>query len=93
MLSVIYERQYIRKANLKKRIEYNFMISINKIEAKAIREYLPNVHIVRTMKQKSKRGHYFCEESRQAVRFLEDFRNGGCTTKKAGGKNRYSKKA
>ncbi len=32
------------KANLKKRIEYNFMISINKIEAKAIREHLPKTH-------------------------------------------------
>lgn len=69
----------------KKRNEYNLMISINKSEAKAIRENLPNVHIVRTMRQKSKRGHYFCEESRQAVRFLKDFRNGGCATEKAGG--------
>lgn len=69
------------------------MISINKIEAKAIREHLPSVHIVRTMKQKSKRGHYFCEESRQAIRFLEDFRNGGNTVKKAGGDNRHNKKA
>lgn len=69
------------------------MISINKIEAKAIREHLPNIHIVRTMKQKSKRGHYFCEESRQAIKFLEDFRNGGNTVKKAGGDNRYNKKA
>ena len=71
---------------MKKRIEYNFMISINKIEAKAIREHLPNVHIVRTMRQKSKRGHYFCEESGQAIRFLEDFRSGGYTTEKVGGK-------
>lgn len=69
------------------------MISINKSEAKAIRENLPNVHIVRTMKQKSKRGHYFCEESRQTIKFLEDFRNGGCSAKKAGGQHRYNKKA
>lgn len=69
------------------------MICINKTEATAIRESLPNVHIVRTMKQKSKRGHYFCEESRQAIKFLEDFRNGGCSVKKAGGQNRYNKKA
>lgn len=69
------------------------MISINKSEAKAIRESLPNVHIVRTMKQKSKRGHYFCEESRQAIKFLEDFRNGCGTAEKAGGENRYNKKA
>ena len=69
------------------------MISINKSEAKAIRENLPNVRVVRTMKQKSKRGHYFCEESRQVVKFLEDFRNGGVGIKKAGGKNRFNKKA
>lgn len=69
------------------------MISINKSEARAMRERLPNVHIVRTMKQKSKRGHYFCEESRQAIKFLEDFRSGGSTTKREGGKNRHSKKA
>ena len=69
------------------------MISINKSEAKAIREHLPKVHIVRTMKQKSKRGHYFCEESRQAIKFLEDFRHRGIVVKKAGGENRFSKKA
>lgn len=68
------------------------MISINKIEAKAIRESLPNVKIVRTMKQKSKRGHYYCEETRQVLNFLDDFRNGGSVIKKAGGENRYSKK-
>ena len=78
---------------MKKRIEYNFMISINKSEAKAIREHLPKVHIVRTMKQKSKRGHYFCEESRPAIKFLEDFRNRSNSVEKAGGENRFSKKA
>lgn len=69
------------------------MISINKSEAKAMRESLPNVHIVRTMKQKSKRGHYFCEESRQAIKFLEDFRSRGVIVKKVGGGNRHHKKA
>ena len=78
---------------LRKRIEYKFMISINKSEAKAIRENLPNVHIVRTMKQKSKRGRYFCEESRAAIRFLDGLRNGGDSVKKAGVENRYSKNA
>lgn len=68
------------------------MISINKSEAKAMRESLPNAHIVRTMKQKSKRGHYFCEESRQAIKFLEDFRSRG-VVEKAGGDNRHHKKA
>lgn len=69
------------------------MISINKSEAKALRESLPNVHIVRTMKQKSKSGHYFCEESIQAIKFLDDLRNGGNTAEKAGVENRYNKKA
>ena len=59
------------------------MISINKTEANAIRKILPNVHIVRTMKQKSKRGHYFCEESGQAITFLNKFRS-GCLSKESG---------
>ncbi len=69
------------------------MISINKEEAKAIRENLPNVHIVRTMKQKSKRGRYFCEESKQAIRFIKNMRNGGFTEKKVGVSDGNSKKA
>lgn len=69
------------------------MVSITKEEAKAIREKLPNVHIVRTMKQKSKRGHYFCEESRQAIKFLKNFRQSNCLFEKVGDSNRYIKKA
>lgn len=41
------------------------MISIGKKEAELIREKVPNACIVRTMKQKSKRHHYFCEETRK----------------------------
>jgi len=51
------------------------VIAISKEEAKAIRGALPDVHIMRTMKQKSKRGHYFCEESARVVRFIEDMRS------------------
>lgn len=69
------------------------MIAINKTEAEALRKNVPSVHIVRTMKQKSKRGHYFCEESRQAIKFLGDFRSGRKIATKAGDKNRYSQKA
>lgn len=69
------------------------MILINKIEAKAIRENLNDVHIIRVMKQKSKRGHYFCEESKRVIKFLNNFRNGNYIIEKAGGKNRYIKKA
>ena len=52
------------------------MILINKEEATAIREKFPNTNIVRTMKQKSKRHKYYCEENRGVVRFLNSIRNG-----------------
>jgi hypothetical protein len=60
------------------------MISINKSEAKALRENLPGVHIVRTMKQKSKRGHYFCEETKQAMYLLKKLRKGLSLCEKVG---------
>ena len=59
------------------------MISINKEEAKAMREYLPNAHIVRTMKQKSK----------QVIKFLKNMRNGGLAEKKVGVSDGHIKKA
>lgn len=46
------------------------MILINKLEKEAISERFPDVHIVRTMKQKSKRHRYYCEETKQVMRFL-----------------------
>lgn len=64
------------------------MISISKEEAKIMRERIPNVNIVRTMKQKSKRGHYYCEETKRATRFLENLRNGNFTDKKAGARHK-----
>lgn len=69
------------------------MISINKEEAKAIRDYLPYVHVIKTMKQKSKRGHYFCEESRRTIKFLNALRNSGLVEKKVGIKDGYHEKA
>lgn len=50
------------------------MISINKAEKEAIRERFPNVFIIRTMKHRSKRHHYFCEEDRRVIRFLNERR-------------------
>ena len=50
------------------------MITISKEEAKAVREKFPNVHIVRTMRQKSKRGRYYCEESRKVISFIRNMR-------------------
>ena len=51
------------------------MIAINKAEKDAISRRFPDVHIVRTMKQKSKRHHYYCEETRQVMRFLKQLRD------------------
>lgn len=45
------------------------MILITKAEADAIRNRLPETHIVRTMKARSQRHRYYCTESRD-VRFL-----------------------
>lgn len=46
------------------------MIAINKAEKELIVKKFPNVHIVRTMKSKSKRHRYYCEENRQVLNFL-----------------------
>lgn len=59
------------------------MIAINKIEKEAISKNFPNVHIVRTMKQKSKRHRYYCEEHPDVLRFLNRSRN----TETKGGKH------
>lgn len=47
-----------------------YMIAINKDEAAMIRERMPKVHIRRTMPQKSKRHHYYCEETRAVKNLL-----------------------
>lgn len=56
------------------------MIAINKAEKDAIRTQFPNAHIVRTMKQKSKRHHYYCEESKSIMKYLEKVRNSNSTS-------------
>lgn len=53
------------------------MISITKAEKEAIREKFPKAHIVRTMKQDSKRGHYYCEESNGVLGFIRQLRASG----------------
>ncbi len=50
------------------------MVSINKEEKLAILAKYPNVHVVRTMKQDSKRHHYFAEEYPPAMRLLREMR-------------------
>ena len=56
------------------------MIAITKEEKDAISKKLPNVHIVRTVKQKSKRHHYYCEETKQVTKLLKRMRASDCVT-------------
>lgn len=60
------------------------MVAITKTEKEAILKRFPNVHIVRTMKQKSKRHHYYCEESRGVMRYLDQIRNAGIIVSSTG---------
>lgn len=50
------------------------MLAINKTEAEAIRKRFPDAHIVRTMKQKSKRHRYYCEETGKVLNFISKLR-------------------
>lgn len=52
------------------------MIEISRAEKDIISEKCPNAHIVRTMKQRSGRGHYFCEESKKVMKLLRELRKG-----------------
>ena len=50
------------------------MVLINAEEKKAISERFPNVHICRTVRQKSKRHRYYMEETKSAMRLLRHLR-------------------
>lgn len=50
------------------------MVAISADEKKIIREEYPEVHIVRTMKQKSKRHHYYMAEEPGPMRLLRRLR-------------------
>lgn len=50
------------------------MILITKEEKDAISKLYPDAHIVRTMRQKSKRHRYYCEESPGVMRYLTQAR-------------------
>lgn len=67
------------------------MIQINKTEKEVISKQLPNTHIVRTMKQKSKRHHYYCEENIQVIQLLAELRC-GANDRKVGAKYEHRKK-
>lgn len=71
------------------------MIAITKTEKEEISRLFPNVHIVRTMKQKSKRHRYYCEETRQVMNWLRKNRCGFAEQnddKREGAYNRNRKK-
>ena len=69
------------------------MIAITKAEKEVIREQFPNVHIVRTMKQKSKRHRYYCVEDRRVMRLLDRMRNPNAGNDSKGGARNTRKKA
>lgn len=50
------------------------MIAITQKEKEAICEKYPNTHFVRTMKQDSKRHHYYMTESPNQMRLLSSLR-------------------
>lgn len=68
------------------------MIAITADEKKIIHEQYPDVHITRTMRQDSKRHHYYMTEDRQPMKLLQKLRENGCHyTAKGCGQNRPKK--
>ena len=51
------------------------MIAVTKTEKELIIKKFPDIHIVRTMKQKSKRHRYYCEEQKPVMNYLRRLRN------------------
>lgn len=52
------------------------MVMVTKQEKEQLLKLFPGVHIVRTMKQKSKRHRYYCAEECGVVEALQKMRNG-----------------
>ena len=50
------------------------MVRVTQNEKDAILKSFPDAHIRRTMKRKSERHHYFCEESEKIIEFLNAYR-------------------
>ena len=68
------------------------MIAITAEEKKIIHEQYPYVHIVRTMKQDSKRRHYYMTEDKKPMKLQRKLRETGCHyTAKGSGINRPKK--
>ena len=76
--STYYERNNNFFAILKFEVKDDIhMIAISRSEKDAILSKYPNTHIVRTMRQDSKRKHYFCTESPKVMKLLNAMRNAG----------------
>jgi hypothetical protein len=56
------------------------MIEISRHERDLIQERFPDIHIVRTMRQRSGRGYYYCEEDKKVLRLLKELRKGTLVT-------------
>lgn len=50
------------------------MVMITAAEKEAIVKKFPKVHIARTMKNDSKRHHYYCVEEREVMNYLRTLR-------------------
>lgn len=68
------------------------MIAITADEKKIIHEQYPEVHIVRTMKQDSKRHHYYMTEDKKPMKILRKLRESGYTYTAKGCGDHRSKK-
>ncbi len=68
------------------------MIAITAEEKKIIHEQYPDVHIVRTMKQDSKRHHYYMTEDKKPMKLLRKLRESGINYTANGCGNHGSKK-
>ncbi len=68
------------------------MIMVSKREKEAISERYPRVFFTRTMKQDSKRHHYYMEEAAGAMRMLRKLRYGDDYEEKKGSVNNRARK-
>lgn len=53
------------------------LIAISAREKESIIQKVPDIHIYRTVKQKSKRHRYYMEENKSAMRVLKELRGHG----------------
>lgn len=53
------------------------MVAITKNEKQAVLQRYPDVYIARTMKNDSKRHHYYMTEEKAAMRLLKELRGSG----------------